>query len=285
MRKLIILFISLLLIGCTQQETNNENVTTRTTSSRPQVYTATPHTTAVPEINVVTTPPVSTSEVEKTTLVTTVPFTIKVTTYPVTTTTTVTTTTPVTTTTTVETTTTAIDTSTTDTTDVTTTAITTTTTPLTTTTSYIDSVTTTTTTYPYTPMYDKVTDVGYDAILEINKMRKANDLEEYMADEYLCIAANLRAREIAERFSHVRLDYTNFSSVLDEYGYTYESAAESIGAGYSNAYSMVYAWAHTAKDNKNIMDKSYGFNKIGVGYYYYAGKSYWVMLVIEDGNS
>ena len=284
MRKLIILFISLLLIGCTQQETNNENVTTKTTSSRPQVYTATPHTTAVPEINVVTTPPVSTSEVEKTTLVTTVPFTIKVTTYPVTTTTTVTTTTPVTTTTTVETTTTAIDTSTTDTTDVTTTTVTTTT-PVTTTTSYIDSVTTTTTTYPYTPMYDKVTDVGYDAILEINKMRKANNLEEYMADEYLCIAANLRAREIAERFSHVRLDYTNFSSVLDEYGYTYESAAESIGAGYSNAYSMVYAWAHTAKDNKNIMDKSYGFNKIGVGYYYYAGKSYWVMLVIEDGNS
>ena len=282
MRQLILLFISLLLIGCTTQQNNNEYVTTRTTSSRPQVYTATPQTTAVPEINVVTTPPVTTSEIDETTKVTTVPFTVKVTTYPITTTTTTTTTTTVATTSTAETTTTSADTLVTDTSDVTTTAVTTTT-PLETTT-FISSVVTTTT-YEYTPMYDKVTDMGYDAILEINKMRKANKLEEYEVEEYLCIAANLRAREIAERFSHVRLDYTNFSTVLNEYGFTYESAAESIGAGYSNAYSMVYAWAHTASDNKNIMDKSYGFNKIGVGYYYYAGKSYWVMLVIEDGNS
>ncbi|MBR3841309.1 MAG: hypothetical protein IKM20_09250 [Erysipelotrichales bacterium] len=282
MRKLMMVFISLLLIGCSVQQNNNENVTTNTTSSRPQVYTATPHTTPAPVINIVTTPLTATSEIEETTtLVTTVPFTIKVTTYPVTTTTTTTTTVA---TTTESTTTSAITTTDVSNTDVTTT-VSTTTTPVTTTIPYIDTVTTTTTTYAYTPMYDKVTDVGYDAILEINKLRKVNNLEEYIVEEYLCIAANLRAREIAERFSHVRLDYTNFSTVLDEYGFTYDSAAESIGAGYSNAYSMVYAWAHTANDNKNIMDKKYGFNKVGVGYYYYAGKSYWVMLVIEDGNS
>lgn len=269
MRKMKLLLCIMLLVGCTSQQENDSNVVSNsTTSSRPQVYTATPQTTKEPEINIVTTPQVTTSEV--TTVTTTVPETVKVTTYPVTTTTTTTTTTVVTTTT-----------ETTIGSDVSSTSTT-----VTTTAAYTDTEeTTTTTTYPFTPIYDKVTNVGYEAVLEINKLRKENNLDEYTLDEYLCIAANLRAREIAEQFSHVRLDYTNFSTVLNEYGFSYTNAAECIGAGYSNAYSMVYAWSHSAKDNKNIMDSKYGFNKVGVGYYYYAGKSYWVMLAIKDGNS
>ena len=57
MRKMKLLLCIMLLVGCTSQQENDNNVVSNsTTSSRPQVYTATPQTTKEPEINIVTTP-------------------------------------------------------------------------------------------------------------------------------------------------------------------------------------------------------------------------------------
>lgn len=308
MLKIFVLIMLLIVSGCSEQGQAQDNAISSV--STPQVYTASPQTTAAPIIEVITTPQTSLSEVEETvasTIVTTVPVTVVVTTYPVTTTTTTTAPTLESTSSDVSGSTEVSTTTTTTTTmdpllsllttssfnfnlegdiyDITMPVITTpyiTTTPTNTTSPLVTSSTTTTTPYEFTPIYTNVTDKGYEAFLEINELRKKSGLSEYILEEHLCIAANLRAREIAEQFSHVRLDYTSFTTVLDEYGYTYESAAESLGAGYSNAHSMVYAWQRNGKEAQKIFDNTYGFTKIGVGYYYYAGKSYWVMLVIEE---
>ena len=257
MKKLVIFLIVFCLCACTKSETNESRTTT--IYNGPLVVSASKDTTASPQIEIITTPqPLETTSEEK---VTTIPKTVKVTTYPISKV--ITETTPITTTLTS----TSLD-------------------PSETTTAPEVTVTTSettmqTTTYPFTPVYTKVTDKGYDAFIEINKLRIEKGLSEYELDEYLCIAANERAREIVEVQSHVRPNRQNFSTILDEYGYIYNHAQENYGIGYSDAYSMVYAWSHTNRDAKAIFDTEQGYQKIGVGYYYYAGKSYWVLLVID----
>ncbi len=138
-------------------------------------------------------------------------------------------------------------------------------------------------TYDYTPIYDQVTNMGYEAFQRINEYRKEKDLEEYELDVSLTLAANLRAREVAEVLSHTRPDYSSFSTVFDEFGVSYnENAAESVGVGYATANAMCYKWYQTSSDRKYMLDETYHFDKVGVGYYYYAGKSYWVALYIRS---
>ena len=145
MKKILIFLIVFGLYACTKSETNESKVTT--IYNGPLVVSAAKDTTASPQIEIVTTPqPLETSSEQK---VTTIPKTVKVTTYPISKV--ITETSPITTTLTS----TSLDPS-----------ETTTAPEVTVTTS---EATTQVTTYPFTPVYTKVTDKGYDAFIEINK--------------------------------------------------------------------------------------------------------------------
>lgn len=53
----------------------------------------------------------------------------------------------------------------------------------------------------------------------VNQERVKAGLTEYKLDAKLCEAANQRAKEIVEKYDHVRPDGREWDTVLDEYGF------------------------------------------------------------------
>jgi len=136
-----------------------------------------------------------------------------------------------------------------------------------------------TTTEP--PVPERPTDIVTDSedmdneqavISAINRYRAAEGLGELSYSSELSAAADIRAKEIAENFSHLRPDgslwYTVGTSIL----------AENIAKGHTTAYAVTNAWMNNEGHRKNILTKNYTLT--GVGCYYDSATDtyYWVQL-------
>lgn len=124
---------------------------------------------------------------------------------------------------------------------------------------------------------DALTD---DVVELVNKERKKAGKEALKSDDELNDIAALRAKEIAEKFDHVRPDGTICFTALKEAGYVYVSAGENIGYEYhGTAESIMKEWMKSKDHKENILDgDDKGFTKIGVGHYEVDGKHYWVQI-------
>lgn len=90
-------------------------------------------------------------------------------------------------------------------------------------------------------------------------------------------AANVRAKEIKQVFSHTRPDGSNFSSVLKEQNVSYRGAGENIAWGQKTPEQVMNGWMNSSGHRANILNKNY--KNIGVGYYQdEKGTNYWVQL-------
>ena len=90
-------------------------------------------------------------------------------------------------------------------------------------------------------------------------------------------AANVRAKEIKQKFSHTRPDGSSFSSVLREQGVSFRGSGENIAWGQKSPEQVMNAWMNSDGHRANILNKN--FKNIGVGHYVYAnGVNYWVQL-------
>ena len=98
----------------------------------------------------------------------------------------------------------------------------------------------------------------------VNSERAKAGLKTLALDDKLCQAANVRAKEIAEYFSHTRPDGTTCFTVLDDFSIQYWSAGENIAIGYPNSASVMSGWMGSPGHKANILTSS--FTKIGVGY-------------------
>jgi len=107
----------------------------------------------------------------------------------------------------------------------------------------------------------------------VNVERAKAGLSALATNTPLTSAANLRAKETVQSFSHTRLDGTGFSTVLKEYGIKYNSAGENIAYGQKTPKEVVTAWMNSAGHRANIMNTNYG--KIGIGVYQSKGVIYW----------
>ncbi len=113
----------------------------------------------------------------------------------------------------------------------------------------------------------------------VNKERRAKGLPELTADNAkLTKAANTRAVEQAELFSHTRPDGSKWSTVLSEYGIKYGSAGENVAYGQRTPEEVMNAWMNSSGHRANILSEA--FNEIGVGVYYKNGTYYWSQLFI-----
>ena len=65
----------------------------------------------------------------------------------------------------------------------------------------------------------------------VNQERAAAGLADLKTDAALCAAAQVRAQEIAQSFSHTRPDGTNGFTVLKERGIVYVACGENIAKG------------------------------------------------------
>lgn len=111
----------------------------------------------------------------------------------------------------------------------------------------------------------------------VNEERAKAGLSPLSIDSKTESAAAVRAKEIQRSFSHTRPDGKDFSSVLKEYGVSYQAAGENIAYGQRSPKDVMESWMNSSGHRANILNPNFG--KIGVGYAQDGnGTGYWVQL-------
>lgn len=111
----------------------------------------------------------------------------------------------------------------------------------------------------------------------VNEERAKAGLSALTMDADITAAANVRAKEIKELFSHTRPDGSSFSTVLKEQGVIFRGSGENIAWGQTSPEQVMNGWMNSDGHRANILNKN--FKNIGVGYYQDAnGRNHWVQL-------
>lgn len=111
----------------------------------------------------------------------------------------------------------------------------------------------------------------------VNTERAKAGLPALELQKDITAAANVRAKEIKQSFSHTRPNGSSFSSALKEQGITYRGSGENIAWGQKSPEQVMAGWMNSDGHRANILNKN--FKNIGVGYYQdERGVNYWVQL-------
>lgn len=107
----------------------------------------------------------------------------------------------------------------------------------------------------------------------VNKERNAYGLQPVKVSPILSEAANIRASELKENFSHTRPNGTSCFTAMSELEIQYMSAAENIAYGQKNPENVMNAWMNSSGHRANILNEKMEY--IGVGVSYQDGVYYW----------
>lgn len=122
---------------------------------------------------------------------------------------------------------------------------------------------------------DTEASIEEQVLAAVNKEREAAGLPALEADEELNKIAAMRAKEIAEKFSHTRPNGTKWVTAYKEAGYIYAAAAENIAYNFSDSASeVVEQWMNSSGHKANIL--SADMTKLGIGVYKSGRRYYWV---------
>ena len=111
----------------------------------------------------------------------------------------------------------------------------------------------------------------------VNAARRDAGLSELELDADLCAAAQARAQEIAQSFSHTRPDGSSCFTILEEFGISYRAAGENIAMGQRTPEEVMDGWMNSSGHRANILNGT--FPSIGVGYYVDgSGAAHWVQI-------
>lgn len=134
--------------------------------------------------------------------------------------------------------------------------------------------TTTTTAAPLSPS-------GYqqEVLRLVNIEREKAGKQPLSADTNLTKAAQVRAMEIADTFSHSRPDGRDCFTAMKEAGVSYRAAGENIAMGQKTPAQVVEGWMNSDGHRRNILSDSFG--RLGVGYYVENGRAHWVQMFAD----
>lgn len=107
-----------------------------------------------------------------------------------------------------------------------------------------------------------------------NNYRSLVGVPSLTLDSSLVEAANIRAKELSDSFSHTRPNGSSCFTVLSELGISYGTAGENIAAGYSSSQSVMEGWRSSSGHYQNIISSK--FKKIGIGVNIINNQYYWV---------
>ncbi len=111
----------------------------------------------------------------------------------------------------------------------------------------------------------------------VNKERAKEGLAALTTNNTLQSAANERAKETVQSFSHTRPNGTTAFTVLKEFGISYKAAGENIAYGQKTPQEVVTGWMNSPGHRANIMNANFG--KVGIGVYKASnGTIYWTQL-------
>lgn len=121
-------------------------------------------------------------------------------------------------------------------------------------------------------------DPSYTEFLSyLNERRRASGLSEVTLNKDLSYAANVRAREIAIEYSHVRPTGHDYVTALEERGVYPVYCMESYGLG-DSARGFAVDVLSRENDAVTLLTDRRPINSIGVGSYTRKGKMYWVLI-------
>ncbi|MEE0635175.1 MAG: CAP domain-containing protein [Bacilli bacterium] len=109
-----------------------------------------------------------------------------------------------------------------------------------------------------------------------NNYRSLVGVPSLTLDSSLVEAANIRAKELSDSFSHTRPNGSSCFTVLSELGIFYGTAGENIAAGYSSSQSVMEGWRSSSGHYQNIISSK--FKKIGIGVNIINNQYYWVQI-------
>ena len=110
----------------------------------------------------------------------------------------------------------------------------------------------------------------------VNAERAKNGLGAVTVNAKVQQAAQVRAGEQAQSFSHTRPNGASCFTALTEAGATYRGAGENIAYGQSTPAAVMNAWMNSEGHRANILNAS--FTNIGVGYTVINGTPYWAQM-------
>lgn len=116
----------------------------------------------------------------------------------------------------------------------------------------------------------------------VNKERNAYGLQPVKVSPKLSEAANTRASELKENFSHTRPNGTSCFTAMSELEIQYRAAAENIAYGQKNPESVMNAWMNSSGHRANILNEKMEY--IGVGVVYRDGVYYWSQFFAASNN-
>ena len=109
-----------------------------------------------------------------------------------------------------------------------------------------------------------------------NNYRSLVGVSSLTLDSSLVEAANIRAKELSDSFSHTRPNGSSCFTVLSELGISNGTAGENIAAGYSSSQSVMEGWRSSSGHYQNIISSK--FKKIGIGVNIINNQYYWVQI-------
>lgn len=109
-----------------------------------------------------------------------------------------------------------------------------------------------------------------------NNYRSLVGVPSLTLDSSLVEAANIRAKELSDSFSHTRPNGSSCFTVLSELGISYGTAGENIAAGYSSSQSVMEGCRSSSGHYQNIISSK--FKKIGIGVNIINNQYYWVQI-------
>ena len=115
----------------------------------------------------------------------------------------------------------------------------------------------------------------------VNEARAQEGLAKLTLSDKLVEAAQIRAEELPEQFSHTRPDGASCFTVLSEVGARYMATGENIAAGQRTPADVMDSWMNSTGHRANILSENY--SQLGVGVCKASGGYgiYWVQLFTD----
>lgn len=110
----------------------------------------------------------------------------------------------------------------------------------------------------------------------VNAERAKHGLPALTIDSRAAAAAQVRAGELNQAFSHTRPDGRSCFTALTEAGVSYRGAGENIAYGQTSPQQVMQAWMNSDGHRANILSNKY--TSIGVGYTVKNGVAYWAQF-------
>lgn len=129
---------------------------------------------------------------------------------------------------------------------------------------------------PLTPSGSAQSSFAAEVASLVNAERARYGLSALTVDAQVQQAAQVRAQETVQSFSHTQPSGASFSSALTEAGVSYTRAGENIAYGQATPQAVVASWMNSEGHRANILSRN--FTKIGVGYTLSGGTVYWAQL-------